>query len=155
LKNLSKKERVFYTLFIMAAIVVVMALYGHSRTFDDMVDIPADADITASYWIGANSYIGAEWEHGSPEAERVLQLLRGTTYSRSLIYEFLFRERRINRMLNGNSGMLTLVLQSETSGKYLIGFLNGTMSFDGNTGFTPENKELYTDLVEMVKEQAG
>lgn len=155
MQNMSKKERAFYTLLVMAAVVVVVVLFSRSRTFGNLMDIPPDADIDASYWIAANGYIGAEWDAGSPEAERVMELLNGTTYRRSLVYEFLFRARRVNQVLYGNNGMLTLVLQGESGPKYTIGFVNGSMSFDGNGGFTPENEGLYDELVEMVKEAAG
>ena len=151
---MQKKQKVFYTLLLMAAVIVVVLWFGHPRSFDDLADIPDDVSITASYWLGANSYIGAEWEHGSPEAQHVLELLRGTTYSRSLLHELLFRERRISQTINGNSGMLTLVLQGGSGGKYVIGLWNGTVSFYGNDGFSPKNGDLYDELVAMVTEAA-
>ena len=155
---MTKKQQTAYTLFLMAAVAMVLVVFSRTRTFDELIPVTDNVSVTAYYWHSANAYTGAKWEAGSPEAQQVLELLRGTTYRRSLVYELIFRTRRVervNQMLNGNSGVLTLVLQGESTGKYTIGFQNGTISFDGYNGFNAEDEGLYDALAAMMREQAG
>ncbi len=140
---------------LLAALVVAAALlyFLPTKTFDELMPVPDHVAVTATYWHADNSCSIAKWEAGSPQAEEVLKDLRSASYSKSPIYTFTYRLRRVNHYLNGNAGVLTLELVDDAGNKYLTGVQNGTFNFfppDGwlSKGWMATDPDLGNKLIE-------
>ena len=140
---------------LLAALVVAAALlyFLPTKTFDELMPVPDHVAVTATYWHTDNSCSIAKWEAGSPQAEEVLKDLRSASYSKSPIYTFTYRLRRVNHYLNGNAGVLTLELVDDAGNKYLTGVQNGTFNFfppDGwlSKGWMATDPDLGNKLIE-------
>ena len=140
---------------LLAALVVAAALlyFLPTKTFDELMPVPDHVAVTATYWHTDTSCSIAKWEAGSPQAEEVLKDLRSASYSKSPIYTFTYRLRRVNHYLNGNAGVLTLELVDDAGNKYLTGVQNGTFNFfppDGwlSKGWMATDPDLGNKLIE-------
>ena len=152
-------EKKKFPKFLLPAIVLVVALlyFLPSKTFDELLPLPDEVSVTATYWHADNSYTVKEWEAGSPQAEDVLNDLRSTTYSKNPIHTLSYRLRRIGSALDldTNSGILTLELRDNNGAKYLIGFMNTEITFTSpgsslSKGWMSADPELKGNLVERV-----
>lgn len=148
-----KLSRVLPALLV-AAVVLGWALWP--RSLDRMLkDLPATPAVRIDYWLTAEGYISSQWEAGSPEAQKVLDLLSSTTYCHDLSSLFSFDNLLPDP--NRQSGFLAVELEDEAGQRWLMGFQGTQVNFYSpgqslRSGYRPADGSIHGQIVAMVEE---
>lgn len=146
-------------ILIAMAIAITVALFSFfpSKTFDELMPLPDEVSVKA-YHIKSildRNYVSREWDAGSPQAKKILDLLQSTTYHFDLL--------SILPMEYENAGdnhySVTLWLFDREGNRYTIGLLKDRNHIDLHSpgkspvmSYAPENDTIDEQILAMLLE---
>ena len=149
-----KKKRV---LLLIPVLLLFLVWRFYPRSFSQLMPLPDEVSVKA-YHIRSvldRDYLSQEWDAGSPQAQKILELLQSTTYHFDLL--------SILPMEYENAGDLhysiTLWLFDRVGNRYIIGFLKERNHIDvlspGKSPilcYAPEDDSIDEQIIAMLSE---